>query len=211
MPATASGPVAVWASGGVPGDADHAFEIPAMLDADTGAVTLALDSETIEILIEDALAMAAELLAPPTVTLDLIDIEGAASLTLNMAAIKGFAEAGVALTLIFLDAEVTLSPEALAMLAEAADDAPVTIEAIMDHGLMMFFISVSVGGETMETPVTVSLMYAPEEANPAAARVWHTADDGDRTLISSVYDPDTAMVTFTTNLQGYFGFDPTVL
>jgi len=211
-------PITVWASGGAGGEIDYTFEIPVEVNANTGEVTLALSEGVLQMLMEDALAMAKELnedaeedeeLVAPTITFNLTDIEGATSLTLDMALVESLASAEIALLVILPDAEVILTPEALAMLVEAAADAPIaaiTIEAAQDEGgEMIFYVGVFMGVDMMDVPMTIRLPYSLGlDEDPDAVRVWRM-DDGDiLTCMNGVYDPDAGMMTFTTSYHGYF-------
>ena len=215
-------------------------DIPVTVDNDTGTVTVHLDTETKEALIADALAKAEEAKENaeeeqseeivPTVVFDLSAIENAAAATLDAEAAQTFSDAGVAVTLMLPEAEITISPEGLAELAGKADltSTPITVQAVIVpmqelQGMQaaqvkgyetVVSINVFVGNEKYDVPLTVSLPYTlkPGE-DPAAVRVWYMDDDGNLTDLRGVYDPDTGKITFVINHQSYFvvGYDPVSL
>ncbi|MCL2604542.1 MAG: S-layer homology domain-containing protein [Defluviitaleaceae bacterium] len=216
-------------------------DIPISVDTDTGQVTINIDAQTKDALITDALAKAEAQGddAQPIVTFDLSAVENAAAAELNVSAAQAFSEAEVAVTVVLPAGEITLTPDALAMLSEArtaadsplADDrgaVPITVEAsvvpISDlRGMQaaqvrgfetVISLDVFVGGEKVDVPLTVSLPYTLKQGeNPAAVRVWHMDASGSLTCMNGVFDAETGMITFTIQHQSYFvvGYDPVAL
>ncbi|MCL2004446.1 MAG: YDG domain-containing protein, partial [Oscillospiraceae bacterium] len=213
----------------IPGSAvgtDETTDITVTVDSDTGAVTIDLDEETTEALVEKAINAVGDAVpgvpAPiPTVTLDLSSVEGATSAVLNVETAQTFSEAEVAVTVILPDAEITLAPEALATLSETTDvgATPITVEAteipMRDlQGMQaaqvkgyetVVSIDVFVGETKVNVPLTVSLPYnLKANENPAAVRVWYMDSDGTLTDLKGTYDKDTGLITFTITHQSYF-------
>ena len=231
-PTTPTPPSTIPASGGTETVTGETVNIPVTVNNETGTVTVQLDETTTNTLIEDALtkAEAQGNDAQPTVTLDLSGVAHATTAELNVYAAQAFSEAEVAVTIALPAGEITLAPEALAMLADMSDygATPITIEAAIVpmsdlQGMQaaqvrgfetVISLDVFVGGEKIDVPLTVSLPYTlkPNE-NPAAVRVWHMDANGNLTCMSSAFDAATGMITFTIEHQSYFvvGYDPVAL
>ncbi|MCL2500043.1 MAG: S-layer homology domain-containing protein [Defluviitaleaceae bacterium] len=214
------------------GGSETIANIPVTVDTDTGAVTVQLDTETKEILINEAITEAEALGGDtlPVVTLDLSSVENATTAVLNVYAAQAFSESEVAVTVVLPAGEITLDPATLAILADVTDygATPITIEAFtvpmsdlqgMQAAQVKGFetvinLDVFVGGEKIDVPLTVSLPYTlkPNE-NPAAVRVWHMDANGNLTNLNGVFDTETGMITFTIQHQSYFvvGYDPVAL
>jgi uncharacterized repeat protein (TIGR02543 family) len=226
VPATISG------SGGTNTNAGETINIPIAMNNNTGEVTIKLDTESQAILIADALEQAQSQggNAQPVVTLDLSAIKDVTAAVLNVETAEIFAEAELAVTIVLPATEITLNPDALALLADVTDNGatPIIVEAAIIpmselRGMQaaqvrgfetVISLDVFVGDEKIDVPLTVSLPYnlKPNE-NPAAVRVWHMDGNGNLTDLNGVFDPATGMVTFTINHQSYFivGYDPVSL
>ncbi len=187
-----------------------------------GEVSLDLTEEKIDELInsaEDGMA-----------NIDVSGIEDVDSAIFDVDAAERFADAEVSVTVDLPDAEVTLDPYALAILADTTDigTTPITVAAsdvpMKDlKGLQaaqvkgyetVVNIDVYVGDEKVDVPVTVSLPYKLKaNEDPNAVRVWHLDDDGKLTRLNGVYNKETGMITFTVTHQSYFvvGYDPVAL
>jgi Leucine-rich repeat (LRR) protein len=214
----------------VPSSAGSAVEITATVDSDTGKVSMTLDTKTQDALIADAVAKASGQDAQPTVTLDLSEVKEAKSAVIDVNAAQAFSEAEVAVTLKLPDAEITLSPEALAGLAATTSigTTPVTVEAsnvptTSLEGMQaaqskeyetVVSIDVFVGDTKVDASISVSLPYTlkPGE-NPAAVSVWYMDDNGNLTNLNGTYSSTTGQIAFTVNHQSYFvvGYDPVAL
>jgi hypothetical protein len=226
------------ANDGIYGESNE-LEIPATIitNADTGSVTLKMTIKTINALLSNALTTPV-----PTITLDLsapIETENSeniviTSVTLPGKAIQTFANAEAAVKVILPAGIITLTPEALIILAESAEimgltaDTSITIEAFvvpMNHFSGMqaaqvkscdtaIGLDVFVGGEKVDIPLAVSIPYTlkPNE-KPAAVRAWHMDAHGGLTCMNGTFDPATGMITFAIQHQSYFvvGYDPLLL
>lgn len=188
----------------------------------TGEVTLVLNDETIQGLIEGALLRAAEenedgILSIPTVVLDITGVENAVSAVLDAGAVSAFTASGAAVTLKFPGAHITLPPEALLILSEAGGEVNVKASAVNPNSLnpeqaaqlnghgTIISINVYAGETKLNVPLSVSIPYThnPNE-DPAFLTVWHLDDYGVLTVKSSEYNITEGIVTFTVNHQSYF-------
>ena len=233
------------ATGAIPGHGgtDDAqgdnISIPVTVDSGTGEVRINLDADITEALIADALLKASESAdaagemsgnAQPVVTLDLSGVADATAAVLSVEAAKLFSEHDVSVTVKLPDADITLAPDALAVLAAANNDSTtlITVEAAVVpkkelKGMQaaqvkgyetVVSIDVFAGGEKIDVPLTVSLPYTLKaNENPAAVRIWYMDADGNLTDLKGVFDPGTGMITFTVGHQSYFvvGYDPVAL
>ena len=212
---------------GIGGDENE--NISATMDTGTGAVTIEMDEDAKQSLIDGALdkATAGE---TPTVTFDLSAIDGAASLTLPAGTVELFNDAGVALLIVLPDAEVLLDVDALEELAESGLSGPVTVVATeieadelagmqgayadyYDGGLVIS-IDVFIGNTKVNVPITVGIPYTLKAGeDPKGVRVWYLGEDGTMTCMKGVYNAATGMITFTIGHQSYFlvAYDPVSL
>ena len=176
----------------------------------------------------------------PDAITGVLDLSGAGDATtavLNAEAAQAFSSRDLAITVRLPNAVVTLAPETLAALAQAAEaDAPergngavpITIEVVVIphsalHGMQaaqvkgydtIVSLNVFVGDTKVNVPLTVSLPYElkPGE-DPAAVRVWYMDENGNLTDLRGVYDEKTGMITFDIAHQSYYvvGYDPVAL
>ena len=204
-------------------------DIPITVNIVTGTVTFNLDNETIAKLINDAIAAAAKQggEAVPSVIFDLSGVENAKAAMFSADVAQACANAGVAVTIILPAGKVTLSPKALAELADASPTGAtlITVEAVVIpmselRGIQaaqvkgyetVVSINVFVGSAKVDVPLTVRLPYTlkPNE-NPAAVRVWHISEIGNLKDLNGVFDRATDLITVAINHQSYFvaGYDP---
>ncbi len=145
-------PVTIPGNGGTKTTDGEKVDVPISVgtEQEAGSVTVNLDTQTTQNLINDALTAAEKQLADaiaeaeskgetppaddsvtPVVTLDLSAVPEADSAKFDVDAAESFSEAQVAVTVKLPDAEITLQPESLAALAETTDigTTPVTVEA----------------------------------------------------------------------------------
>ena len=189
---------------------------------DDGEVKIELPGSKIDELIDSA--------EDGTVTVDISGVKDAESAVFNVNAAESFADAEVAVTITLPAAEITLNPEALAILADttAISTTPVTVEAktvsmselsgkqaaqVKGYETVVN-IDVFVGDEKVDVPVTVSLPYKLKtNEDPNAVCVWYLDDNGNMTRLNGVYNEETGMITFTVPHQSYFvvGYDPAAL
>jgi uncharacterized repeat protein (TIGR02543 family) len=183
-----------------------------------------VDESEIQRLIAGAIAEADED-ETPTVILDFTE-----SAALDADAVLALADAEVALTVVLPAGELTLDPEALALLAEAAEDGD-TVTIVITHapaedlqdmqteqlkGLdtVVFSVDVFVGGVKFDIPATVKLPFTLKpDQDPKGVRAWYMDDRGYLICQNGVFDPDTGYIIFTIKHQSYFvvGFDPVAL
>jgi hypothetical protein len=187
-----------------------------------GKVTLTLPDTKIREIIGKAQDGAA--------SLDLSGVKGAESAILNVKAARDFSDAALTVTIKLPDAEITLAPDALALLAGQSDigTTPITVTAavvpvtaltgmqtaqVKGYGAVIS-IDVFVGEIEVDVPMTVSLPYALKaDENPAAVCAWHLGDNAALTRMDGRYDEDSGFITFEVNHQSYYvaGYDPVVL
>ncbi|MCL2699864.1 MAG: hypothetical protein FWE68_06085, partial [Defluviitaleaceae bacterium] len=139
------------------------------------------------------------------------------SVTIDATAAQTFADAAVSVVVSLPAAEITIPPEALAILARAGG--PITIEAfavgryalndkqaaqINGHGLIIS-IDVFAGGVKLDVPLTVSIPYIHDPGeDPADVHVWHLDDNGVLTKQTSAYDAAAGIITLSINHQSFF-------
>jgi hypothetical protein len=194
------------------GDVDVGYTV------EDGGVTLDLDDDTIDELIDSA--------GDGEVVFDLSDVEDAVSVSITAEAAQAFSEADVSLTIVLPGAEITLDPEALAILCGAAETGgdAVTLEAFfvdaddLDDVLaiqagdgIIISINVFVGGDKVNVPLTVTLPYALKDGEDAAGVcVWYIDGLGTLVNLNGVFAD--GFITFTIPHQSFFivGYDEAI-
>ncbi len=203
-----------------------------MIDKETGTLNIALDDETLDALVNDALAEAQETdkAVEPVVTLDVSQVEDATQATVTIKAARAFSQAETDVTIKLPNAEITLSPETLGILGQTTDltETPITVEASrvpmqdlqgMQAAQVKGFetvinVDIFVGDEKTDVPVIISLPYKlKQNEDPKAVGIWYLADDGALTKLKAVYDEETGMITCEITHQSYYvaGYDPVAL
>lgn len=207
-------------------------EIPVESDNGTGAsgdaiaVSVTIDGGKVKVIMDDK--KIAEIIAQatasggsekaPGVTIDLSRVEGAETAELPAAAITALAEKAIAVTVKLPEAEVTLSAEAMAILADSKGGA-VTVEvrsvqqselselqAAAVRGLgIVINVDIYAGRSKIDVPISISIPYTlkPNE-RAGGVCLWHLNEDGTLTLMEASYNPSTGMLTAFIPHQSYF-------
>ena len=188
--------------------------IPVTTDAGTGEVTAALDAQTTQILISDALVPLAQGgAAALPVTLDFSGITGATSAILPKEALAQIVQASLRLQVLLPLGSVSLDAGALASAVTQADGASISVgltlmntadmseaqrDAIRD-GDLVFSITMASGDLPIrEFNGTISVTVPYDGPLPIA--VWYLNASGQTQMLDHcVYDPGTGYITFTTN------------
>jgi len=165
-----------------------------------------------------------------TVIFDFTGNKEATAAVINVNAAQVFANADVSLALKLPNAAVTLSPDALKILAAAHNTGttPITVEAAavpmknltgMQAAQVRGYetvvnVDVFVGNSKIDLPITVSLPYKlKKNENPAAVCAWHLDGKGNLIKQNGAYNSKTGVFTFTVSRQSCFvtGYDPVTL
>jgi len=200
-------PITILGFGGMNG---KAVNIPVTINIETGDVTIELDNDTTNTLIADALNQATNENVQPVVVLDLSGTKGATAAVLNTNIAKIFADAGVLLTLVFDNAQITLAADNLVAIAETSDyDTAITVEIVTisaEKNFCSVKITISIGDEVIAQtamPFIISLSLK----NFDLENINHhriVATSGNPTIAGGTFDPGTDMFTFSSQLTGEF-------
>ena len=187
------------------------LNIPVSLDEATGVVTIVINEENAQ-----AFADAVFVTNSPVVTIDLSDVGLVVAAVINLYTARAFADAGVQMTLVFTDAEITLDAYKLAALADfdVVGYTPITIElSVTPNGvqsptgiLATVDVGITVGdvaiGET-DAPLAVAVSLA--NADTTGLNPWRiVAEYGNPTIVGGLYNEATGLFTFETQSTGVF-------
>ena len=199
------------AIGSADGEIGGMVNIPVTVDAETGEVTIEISNTAVNALITYAESQAQESDDPDAqlaVTIDLSEIEEAATVVFDVNAAEAFAEADVTVTLAFNGAEITLDPNKLAAFADLEVDGEtpinVALEVTPNENFLTITVNITVGDEVIQqTAVPFTIATSLDTFDLTGLNTYRiVAVFGNPTILGGLYDTETGLFTLQSRTTG---------